>query len=353
MAVFGLASGEDEPSSLPCGLEMRAFKQATELQDVLRIGLTPEHTRLLEASANDGLASGFDHAAANEVSMLAEVAVAGALDVGGEVCDLASRVFLARFIDLRACCEQSRGLLKDALHVATFEFGGPDALLCGAEFPIAKEGAGEHAEVFDGMIEVEYLNGGGEEEAGVFPDPGGSVAKEDDDPGERESAPDGFGAELFSALATVAHGADVAGGVGIAQGVSILIGGGLGEDTAEFGLAGAGGTVGLFAFAPGEFLGTGGHAGAVVFKVEDRNGFGRGGRRKSGQGLGQFRGEAVDEAVERAGVEFESGEDGEDACRLLIRIAGIGGCLADEFGQCRGVMPVSYTHLTLPTKRIV
>ena len=128
--------------------------------------------------------------------------------------------------------------------------------------------------MFDGVIEVEDLNGGGEVEAGVFPDPGGSVAKEDDDPGESESAPDGFGTQLFSAGTAVSHGADVAGGVGIAQGLAVLVGGGLGEDAAEFGLAGAGSAIGLFAFPPGEFLGAGGDAGAVAFKIEDGNGVG-------------------------------------------------------------------------------
>ena len=215
------------------------------MQDVLRTCLTPEHARLLEASADDGLAAGFDHAAADEVALAAEVAVAGALDVGGEVGDLASHGFLARLIELRACFEQSRGLPEDALNVAAFEFRGPEFLLFAAELPVAVKGAGEHAEVFYRMIEVEDLNGGGEEQAGVFPDPCGPIAKEDNDPGEGESAPDGFGSELFAALAAVSHGADIAGGVGIAHGVAVFVGGGLGEDAAELGLAGAGGAVGF------------------------------------------------------------------------------------------------------------
>ena len=92
--------------------------------------------------------------------------------------------------------------------------------------------------------------------------------------GEGESAPDGFGAELFSAGTAVSHGADVAGGVGIAYRVSIFVCGGLGEDAAEFGFAGASGAVGLFAFLAGEFFGAEGYAGAVVFKIEDGDGFG-------------------------------------------------------------------------------
>lgn len=189
------------------------------------------------------------------------------------------------------------------------------------------------------MIEVEYLDGGREVEPGVFPDPGGSVTKEDDGLGKRESAPDGFGAELFPACAAVSQGADVAGGVGIAHRVPILIGGGLGEDTTEFGFAGPGGAVRLFAFPAGEFPGAKGHAGAIVFKIEDGDGFGVWRRRESGQGFGQVRGEPVDEAVERTRFEFQPGEDVEDVLRLLVGISGVGGGLADELGHRRGMMP--------------
>ena len=214
---------------------MRAFEQAAKLQDVLRACLPPEHAGLFVATPDDSLASSFDHAATEEVALAAEVAVTRALNVGREVGDLAARGFLALLIDVWSGGEQPVGLVKDALDIASFELGCPDGLLGGAEFPFTKERLGEIAEVFDGVIEVEYLYGGREVEAGVFPDPGGTVTKEDDDLGESESAPDGFGAELFSTGAAVAHGADVTGGIGIAHRVSILIGGGLGEDATEFG----------------------------------------------------------------------------------------------------------------------
>ena len=42
--------------------------------------------------------------------------------------------------------------------------------------------------------------------------------------------------------------------------------------------------------------------------------------------------------MKRAGVELQSGEDGEDVRCFLIGIAGVGGCLADEFGDRRGVV---------------
>ena len=155
MAGFGLASDEDGATGLPGGFEVRTFEQATKLQDVLRASLAPEHAGLLEAASDDGLASGFDHAASNEVSLAAEVAVAGAPDVGGEVGDLALRGFPALFIEVRGGGQQPVGLVKDAPDVAAFEFGGPDGLPGGCEFPVAEDRPGERAEVFDGMIEVE------------------------------------------------------------------------------------------------------------------------------------------------------------------------------------------------------
>ena len=117
-----MAGGEDWAAGLPGGFEVRAFEQAAELQDVLGAGLAPEHARLLETPPDDCLASGFDHAAADEVSLAAEVAVAGPLDVGGEVGDLAPRGFLARLIEVRTGGEQAVGLVKDGLGVAAFEF---------------------------------------------------------------------------------------------------------------------------------------------------------------------------------------------------------------------------------------
>jgi len=188
------------------------------------------------------------------------------------------------------------------------------------------------------VVKVEDLDGGGEVESCVFPDPRGTVAKEDDDSGLGESAPDGFGAELLSTGAAVAQGADIAGGAGVAHGVPILVGGRLGEDAAELGLAGAGGTVGLFTLPSAEFFAADGNACAVVFHIEDGNGLGIGGWFKSGQGSAQLRGEAVDETVEGARFEFKTGEGVEDGGSFLIGVAGVGGCLADELSHRRGVM---------------
>ena len=84
--------------------EVGAFKQAAELQDVLGTGLAPEHARLFEPPPEDFLASGFDHAAAYEVTLLAKIAVTSALDVGGEVGDLAAHDFLVRLIKVWIGC---------------------------------------------------------------------------------------------------------------------------------------------------------------------------------------------------------------------------------------------------------
>ena len=100
-----MASGEDGAAGLPGGVKVWAFEQTTKLKDVLRACLTPEHAGLFEAAPDDRFASGFDHAAANEVSLAAEVAVTGALNMGGEVGNLATRGFLSLLIEVRGGSE--------------------------------------------------------------------------------------------------------------------------------------------------------------------------------------------------------------------------------------------------------
>ena len=108
--VCGLAGGEDGSAGLPSGFEVRAFEQAAEVQDLLRAGLAPEPARLLEPPPDDRLAASLDHAAADEVSLLAEMAVAGALAVGREVGDFPLRGLLSFGIKIRVGREQAGGL---------------------------------------------------------------------------------------------------------------------------------------------------------------------------------------------------------------------------------------------------
>jgi len=97
VAGFGLTGGDDGTACMPSRFEVRAFDEAAQAQDVLRTAATPEHAGLFEPSPDDALATGFDHAAANEVSLLPEVSVAGALGVGDEVGDFAAYGFLFFF----------------------------------------------------------------------------------------------------------------------------------------------------------------------------------------------------------------------------------------------------------------
>jgi hypothetical protein len=141
-----------------------------------------------------------------------------------------------------------------------------------------------------------------------------------------------------SDFAAAAHGADVAGGGGIADGLIFFVGGGLGEDAAEFGFAGFGSTVGLFAFVAFEFFFAKGDAGSVAGDVKDGGGLLIGGRsfgREGAEGFGEIGGEVSDESVKAATVEGESGVGLEVLGGLFIRSALAAGA-ADEPGKGGG-----------------
>lgn len=111
--------------------------------------------------------------------------------------------------------------------------------------------------------------------AGVFPNLGCTIAEKDNDFGQCETATNGSGAKEFAAFEAVSRGAIITGRVGITLGVAVVIDGGLGEDATEFGFAGFGGSVGLFAEASGELFGSARYAGAMVIDIENRDGLER------------------------------------------------------------------------------
>ena len=80
---------EEGKAGIPDLAEARTEDDAAQAQKIIAPAVAPEHARLFEPAANDALASGFDHAAADEVALLAKVPVAGALGVGMEAGDLA------------------------------------------------------------------------------------------------------------------------------------------------------------------------------------------------------------------------------------------------------------------------
>jgi len=111
----------------------------------------------------------------------------------------------------------------------------------------------------------------------------------------------------------------------------------LGEDTSEFGFAGFGGAVGLFALASDELFGAAGYAGAVVFDIEDRDGLERNGRLEGRNSFPDVGGETVDQAVVGALFELQSGEGVESFCTFVIGGA-VCRCQTDEFGHSGGMV---------------
>jgi len=94
----------------------------------------------------------------------------------------------------------------------------------------------------------------------------------------------------------------------------------------------------LFALASSEFGGTNGHAGAVVFDIKSGDGIVAIQGRKGCSGFFEIRGEAVDETVEGALFELQSGEGVEGFAGFMIGGA-VGGGPSDEFGHCGSVVP--------------
>ena len=105
-----MAGGHDCSTGLPGGLEVGAFEQAAELQDVFCSALSPEHAGLFEAAAYDCFAAGFNDAAADEVALAAKVSVAGALVVGSKVGDFSLCGFFPLVSECGVCCEYAGGL---------------------------------------------------------------------------------------------------------------------------------------------------------------------------------------------------------------------------------------------------
>ena len=159
----------------------------------------------------------------------------------------------------------------DRLAAVFFHFVTPAALLRLGLRACIQECGGQISGVFAGMIEVKDLLGIGEVDAGVFPNPRRSISEINGALGGSQATAQRFGSQETSDMATVFKCANVCGGIGVAHGQSFFISGGLGEDTAEFGFAGACGAVGLFAFDVNQLATPERDAGAIAGDVEDGN----------------------------------------------------------------------------------
>ncbi len=127
---------------------------------------------------------------------------------------------------------------------------------------------GERVQVFAGVEQVDDAGGGGEALVGEVPDPAGAVAEDDELADVFGAAAAGFGLQEVGEHLDRVQGGQVAGRVRIAYRPVVLVGVGLGEQAGEFGLAGAGPPVGVFAGPSGGFGWCHRDAGAVDGEVE-------------------------------------------------------------------------------------
>jgi len=66
---FAALGGEDGFAGLPGSFEVGAEKLATNTQEGVGSGVAPEHTRLLHAPPDDGLALYFNDSAADKIDL--------------------------------------------------------------------------------------------------------------------------------------------------------------------------------------------------------------------------------------------------------------------------------------------
>ena len=107
--------------------------------------------------------------------------------------------------------------------------------------------------------------------------------------GLEQAAAHGLGVDACAKGLARLDGAYEGGGIGVADGPTLWVETRLGKHASELGFAGLCAAVFLFAFAPGDFMGNHGHAGAVEFDVEGLDGL----ERFGGRGLDPSQGESL------------------------------------------------------------
>src|SRR5450631_1070804 len=91
-----------------------------------------------------------------------------------------------------------------------------------------------------GMIKIHDLNGAGKVLVGQIPDPDGSVAEDHFEFGPLPSSAPSFAIDAVAELFGGFDGTHIGGGIGVADGPSFVVHGGLREYATEFTLARAG-----------------------------------------------------------------------------------------------------------------
>src|ERR1022692_4941219 len=110
--------------------------------------------------------------------------------------------------------------------------------------------------MLSGMIQIHDLKGAGKVGVGQIPDPDGPVSEDDSDGGPLPTSAPSLCIDAEAKLFGGFDGSNVGGGVRGAYGPALLVHAGLGEDAAQFALAGAC----ALAFDPARSpLGFGGH----------------------------------------------------------------------------------------------
>ncbi|SPF38298.1 hypothetical protein SBA1_1980003 [Candidatus Sulfotelmatobacter kueseliae] len=120
------------------------------------------------------------------------------------------------------------------------------------------------------MVKVQDENGSGKIDSHQFPNPGRPIADKNDFRGLSHSAPLGFLAQEQPKIGRSCKTAEVGGGVFLSHRMPLGIHLGLQKHTTQLGFPGFGRSIGLFAFAPGQFLLAHGHAGAVARHIHER-----------------------------------------------------------------------------------
>ena len=109
---------------LPELLESAAGANATQGQNVLRPGFSPEHAGLLTPGADHRLAARFDDSRADEEALAAEASVFHSLHVAHEVSQ-----FVLHGLSLRLASALLSGFLDEVFHAISEQASDPTAAL--------------------------------------------------------------------------------------------------------------------------------------------------------------------------------------------------------------------------------
>ncbi len=155
---------------------LSAGADAPQSQDVFGAGFRPEHPGLFAAGAHDAFAAGFNHARANEVSVLAERAVLHARHVVFEV--------MQSLLDVRFARPAPAFLLggvNDLLHAVFEQQPFPNAQpFLDLWMLLAQEGFEQFFEMFDRVVKIDDLLAAWKVDLAMVFQAAGAIEEQDD-----------------------------------------------------------------------------------------------------------------------------------------------------------------------------